>query len=402
MMGGIASLIVATAIMLSSWILSVGNYGNYPDINWSKGVGLSMLTFGMSTIILGTLLLLFGPMGWIGLTLGVAATLIIAATIVAASYILGLGKYDKYPNSEWIGGVGKSFMLLGLSAIGLALLGPLLVVGLSLSLVVAGSIYLIDKILSSGVYKSFPNENWINGVGLTITKFGNIIGNLGFDIIRLMIGLPIMVALSGSILAIDKILSAGQYSKYPNQEWINGINAIVKLFSKGDFRDIKNNIYGLVMGLRAFEDIDDKVTSSIDKLAKSLSNLSQSVSGLDVNKLQALNKLSDAFLVISVIDQEELNKTLSIIDKKAASIKKVIDMSSTAGRMETNNKSTGPSAGGAEVKSNEVVVKDIDKILTHIVSIDTNIGKMSKIDKSDVKRAEEPIPNTSNVNTTKQ
>jgi hypothetical protein len=52
--GGLGIIITSTAMMLTSWILSIGNYdGNYPNLLWSFSVGLSILLFAFPLYILG-------------------------------------------------------------------------------------------------------------------------------------------------------------------------------------------------------------------------------------------------------------------------------------------------------------------------------------------------------------
>ena len=394
---GLAVLIISATIMLSSWILSIGKYDKFPSLDWAKGVGLSMLAFGTIMLVMGYLLL--SPTSWIALAFGIIAVGVLALTIVGISWLLRLGNYKEggYPDTKWIGGVGKTFMMFGLTAMGLALVAPFMVVGLALMLATAGVIFLVDKLFTIGSYKTYPSEKWIQGVGLTMKSFSTVM--LGVNKIGLVLGLLLLPLVAASIFVIDRILSLGKYSKYPNKEWATGIQLIMSLFSKGDFGMIRDNMRNFVKGLRAFEDIDDKVVSAIDNLSRALQNLSNSMNNLDVNKLNALNNLSNAFLVISVIDQEQLEKTLSIIDRKAASIKKIIDMSTTAGRLEANNRAIGTLPGGTTAATpNVLVVRDIDKILTHIVSMDANINKMANTPTPNPAKSEEPLPKGTNVN----
>jgi hypothetical protein len=65
-MGGLALVLVATAIMASSWILSFGKYEKFPSFGWVVSVSLSMVAFGAGMYLLG----LGGPVGLLGLLFG--------------------------------------------------------------------------------------------------------------------------------------------------------------------------------------------------------------------------------------------------------------------------------------------------------------------------------------------
>ena len=137
-MGGLATLIVAGTIMISSHILALGNYDEYPSTDWAAGVGLSMLSFGLSTLAFGLAILATGGIGLVAIAAGGLATLIVAGSIMASSHILAGGDYGSYPPIDWAAGVGLSMLSFGLPilALGTAIL---LSAGLGLLAIYAGA-----------------------------------------------------------------------------------------------------------------------------------------------------------------------------------------------------------------------------------------------------------------------
>ena len=178
--GGIAVLIIATTIMASSHILSMGKYGKYPDWRWSLGVGLSLGAFGVAMALLGGIAM--SGVGALAILAGGAMVLLVAGTIVATSHILGMGKYSKFPSLEWSGSVALS---MGAFAAGMVLLGGLIIAtfgigGLMLAagseavLVVAQTIVDTSFILSKGKYTGGPTKDWAEGISIALGAFSPV------------------------------------------------------------------------------------------------------------------------------------------------------------------------------------------------------------------------------------
>ena len=151
--------------MATSWILGVGNYENYPNLNWSIGVGLSLVAFGTGMMILGFIINSSEGVGAGALLSGSLATLGVATTIMLTSWILSIGNYDTYPDFEWSSGVGLSLIAFGT---GMMILGGLIIatgglaagalmIGVLASIIVAGSIAASSWIISMGNYDTYPD-----------------------------------------------------------------------------------------------------------------------------------------------------------------------------------------------------------------------------------------------------
>jgi hypothetical protein len=187
--GGLIILGIATTIAISSIILNIGRYEKYPSWKWAVGVGLTLVAFGLAAVVLGSIAM--SGVGALAILAGLASILAIAGTIVLVDKIISVGKYDKYPGLKWGLGVGASMVGFGLAALvlGTAIvatggLGALAIgAGLVSILAIAGTVVLVDKIISSGTYSKYPGLKWGLGVGASMTGFGLAALTLGTIIV---------------------------------------------------------------------------------------------------------------------------------------------------------------------------------------------------------------------------
>jgi len=227
-----AIALISTAIMVSSWILSMGNYdGAFPSWEWSLGVGLAILTFSAPMLGIGMLIASSGGLGLAGLILGMIAIPIIAISIVIASYILQAGSYDNPVPLEWAIGTGLLFLTYGAAMVVLGVFLPLIGLGfLSMSLI-ALSIAASSGILSTGNYDIFPDYKWSLSVGLLMIAYGATMAVLGLALPLLFLGSFSMSVVAESIVETSKILSSGNYDVYPSVEWSKGVGGSIIAFA---------------------------------------------------------------------------------------------------------------------------------------------------------------------------
>lgn len=236
-MGAAAIVILSAAIMASSWLLSLGTYDKFPTWQWGLGAGLAIIMFTPALVVLG--LLSMTGVGLAAIAIGALGVLIVAATIVAVSYILGVGSYDKYPAVDWALGVGLAFLIFiptMLASVSIALLAPLIIPGM---LLLAGTILLIDLILSNGSYQKYPSGEWAGGVGLSLLLFTTaaltlgtlIIGTFGLGGIAISAGLLATLMVASTIAKVSKIIGEGSYDKYPSAAWAGGVGRSMLLFA---------------------------------------------------------------------------------------------------------------------------------------------------------------------------
>jgi len=238
--GGLAIIAISAVIMVTSLILAIGNYDEYPSLGWAMGVGLSLVAFGAAMMVLGLIIQSTGGMAAAALAIGAAATIGVAATIMATSLILGLGNYDEYPTVGWAFGVGLSLIAFGgammvlggliLATGGAAVLA--MTIGAVATLLVAGSIVAVSYILGLGDYGNYPDSDWATGVGLSMILFGGamfflggMLGPVGYVVLG--IGAISMMIVAGSIVAVSAILGSGDYTGGPTMNWALGTGALL-------------------------------------------------------------------------------------------------------------------------------------------------------------------------------
>lgn len=230
---GAGSIIVLSAVIsLSSWILSVGNYGNYPDVSWSAGVGLSLIAFGVSTLALGFILTASGGSAAGLMAIGALATLLVAGAIVGVSLILAQGEYRDYPSFEWAAGVGLSIVTFGAAMAVLGILSLAVAVGYISMVIIANTIVEVAKILSKGEYSKFPGIEWVQGAGLSMIGFGTAMTFFtGPMFVLLGFGALSMALIAGTIVGVSKILSSGTYENGNDiYEWTKGVGLTIAGF----------------------------------------------------------------------------------------------------------------------------------------------------------------------------
>ena len=263
--GGIVIVAIATTIMLSSLILGLGDYGNYPDLNWAMGVGLSLVAFGLTAVAVG--ILASTGLGGVAIASGLLSILAISATIVATSYLLGAGDYSNYPSLSWAMGVGLSLFALGVTSAALGLVSPLVFIGLITLVAISATVVATAAILNTGDYSNFPNLNWAMGVGASLLGFGLAAGAIGTAVlltlgIGLLVGLKAIKEIANTVVEVSKKLSEGTYGNYPNVEWSKGVG--MSLFSFAE----TSNEFGILNSFDG-ESIND-IAHSIVKVSNIL------------------------------------------------------------------------------------------------------------------------------------
>ena len=252
--GSVAIVALAAVIMLSSWMVSKGKYTKYPDWKWSLFVGLSIVVFG---VIAWVLTKIGGVSTYIK---GGIAILIVAATVMAASHIVNVGNYKKYPSLGWTIGVGASLLAFGIA---MGVLGLIVSSGIGLAvlaagalgvLAVAGTIVATSHILAQGKYASgkYPSLGWSVSVGLAMTAFGGamvllggmIIASFGIGGMMLAAGAKAVLSVAQTIVDSSHILAKGNWKKGPTVEWATGIAIALGAFSP-IYKMLMNNAPGL-------------------------------------------------------------------------------------------------------------------------------------------------------------
>ena len=256
--GAIGVAIVAATIMVSSLILSVGSYDSYPTLDWSMGVGLSLLAFVPAMLIMGN------PAMILAAVFGAISMAIVAGTIVATSYILGAGDYGVYPTVDWITGVGLSLLafvpaILFLSNPFLLLMLPL---GMLSLMMVAQSIVDVAELLNGGDFSGGPTKEWAEGVGLSLIYFSEALAMATPSVWDWLMGSDLDSQIEGLHNVVDAMVDIAQYlsdnsapfKNGPPKEWAEGVGLAIKYFSEA-MANTDQSVWDWLVG----NTIDDKI-----------------------------------------------------------------------------------------------------------------------------------------------
>ena len=238
--GMVAIPLVALSIILTSAILSSGKYGIFPPIEWSVGVGLSLLAFVPAMLIAGV--------GIVAIALGAPAILLVALTIVKVSEILSKGSYTGGPPLSWALSLGVLLPVFTASLLALGTIGilgaPIIAAGVLLMLGVAKSIVEASKILSTGTYTGGPTKEWAEGVAISIGAFASALStamNAGKSLSQILFGgggvSPeqfvsfIQTVSQGIVSAANLFDKVKTWGGAPSKEWAEGVGTAVAAFS---------------------------------------------------------------------------------------------------------------------------------------------------------------------------
>jgi hypothetical protein len=117
---------------------------------------------------------------------------------------------------------------------------------------------LSSHILALGNYSNFPTEDFSSGVSASLKAFSPVFDYLSnsswfgsFAVTDMVFGIT---GVSSAIALSSHILSSGDYSNYPNVDWVNGVSGAVKSAEEmflnssntlmGYFR-VRNTLYNL-------------------------------------------------------------------------------------------------------------------------------------------------------------
>ena len=255
--GLVAIPVTALAITATSHILALGNYGKYPSVDWSLGVGLSLAAFGTGAAILGSVIAT--GIGAIAIAAGLLTIPLISGAIVLSDSILSEGTYSKYPNINWI--LGVSAALTSFSS-GLTILGilPKIVVrdGIKAILDISDSIVTIGGKFSKSVFTGGPTEEWARGISIALGAFSPIYSMLIKDGIMKIFGSGISIddfskaikTISSGIVDSANLFagSSVSFKKGPTEEWAKGVGLALGSFSPIYSMLVKNGVMSIFGG----------------------------------------------------------------------------------------------------------------------------------------------------------
>lgn len=258
LMGSLLIVVIATAIMISSHILALGNYKKFPPLKWALGVGTALILFSAAIIVLG--LVAITGIGALAILAGAGMALIVALTIVGVSHIITKGKYETKNIAKWALNTVAAFLLftpilLVLGAIALSGIGLIaFFAGREMAFSLANTIVDISNILAKGKYDIKGMSSWAKSVALLYLTFTPILIVLGaVGLMAEVIGFfgpnpwelakSMMVEIASTIVAVSFVLARGKYEKGPTKEWAKGISLALGAFAPVYMMLIKSQIF---------------------------------------------------------------------------------------------------------------------------------------------------------------
>jgi hypothetical protein len=243
--GALSLVIIAGAIMVTSLILSLGSYDNYPSFGWAAGVGLSLVGFGLAATVLG--LVAMSGVGALAIAAGCGMILLVAATVVATAEIVGAGNYGNYPPVSWSASLAISLGAFGLGAlaIGTVIVATLGVGALALSagleaiLMISQTIVDASAILSKGNFTGGPTIQWAGGIALALGAFAPVYGMLMANSILSLFGGGVgpeefgnaINTISDGIISAATKFNGTSFVGGPKKEWSEGVGGAIGAFA---------------------------------------------------------------------------------------------------------------------------------------------------------------------------
>jgi len=345
--GGLSIIALAGVIAASSQLLNLGNYEDFPDMDWITGVGLSLLGFGAAAIGLG--LFVAGPQALV-FAAGLVAILGVAGTIVATSKILREGNYNIPNMTEWAKSTALLFstfapIMVALGAVGLAS-SVVKFFGAespwdkakAMMLSIGDTIVALSFKLQKGSYAGGPDESWAKGTALAIGAFSIVYEAISKN--NSFFGGGVSLSdMNDAITTISKsIVSSADFfasnaskftGSYPSEQWSAGVGAAIGAFApvydllmeksgfwksgKSVINDIKAGISGIAETIVSVAKIfssdgvtwesypDKKWSSSIENVVKDFTMLANYIDEEDVNYKKVLytaNKISSVAKIL--------------------------------------------------------------------------------------------------------
>ena len=254
-LGAVMTLIVAATIMVTSHILGVGNYENYPDIGWVLGTALAIGLFGVAMLALGAIAMT--GVGFLAVALGGAMALMVAGTIVAVSQVLADGDYSYGGQmTSWALATTMLFMIftpmmVALGAMGLvsSIIGffggpdPFELAKLMM-VQIASTIADVSHVLADGNYQEGPTEDWARGVSLAIGAFAPVFSYLqrsgvysalfGGEAMKPEEYSQTMRTIGYAIIDVANVFNEGRVDKWtngPTKKWAEGVGLAIGAFA---------------------------------------------------------------------------------------------------------------------------------------------------------------------------
>lgn len=450
-LGILAVIAISAGIVAVSYILGAGKYTNYPNLKWAAGVGLSLLAFSTSAVVLGIIALT--GVGALAILAGVKMLNVIAHSIVNVSKILNNGIFKGGPTKQWAEGVGVALsafaiamdngMRAGRNIFGGGGVSPKEFVTFIKS--VSAGINEARISLSNGNYSNYPSKQWAEGVGIAIGSFANILNtvvNAGKGLFQKIFGgggikpedfSAFITSVATGIITAAKLFNGVDFKGGPTQEWATSVTnslmpfiqiyqlsqsltqtstfsniiehsakSMVKaseIFAKGNWSiyptiDWANGVskaLGVMLSISQYA--GDNEIDSINNFAKAVKNLSHSFESLNASGISKLGSLTASVSVLSSIDNNQLTRILGTLSNNKEELHNMTEEINKVSMNTSSRNGNINKQAQSVVESNKNNNQSNSNTLTYsekeiVTRMDTVINKFDKVLENMIKNKE--------------
>ena len=257
--------------------------------------------------------------------MGTYAIEMVVDTIVKTSLALASGKYDKFPSLDWAQGITTSLIGFGLPMMILGLALPLIVAGALSVMAIVETLSLVDEILSDGNFTKYPSDDWANGVSKSVQMFSAMVNSIDVDLGNLLSLWAITKAMDNfSEKMFDIQTNYGEIFNNGGvaQNIAKSIQALVTAMPKQSDVD---PIYSLITALNALANVEWDNLLNIAPMSSMIGQLASQIDLINESKVESLAKLGAGLHIISLVDETRLKSTLDAIQSKSNALSQIMD-----------------------------------------------------------------------------
>jgi hypothetical protein len=271
-------------------------------------------------------------LGWQQI-LPVLAAQMIVEMILWVDKTIDKGSYKKWPEQIWLNKTSNAILKFGDLAVAAdkRFSSLRLMFGLKKVRDISDTIRHVSLALDKGKYTKYPSSEWASAVPKAISQFMSIPfkGLIG-SFMDSMFGpseddkksqLGKIVDL---MLYVDKKFQAGNWTKFPTVQWVNGtilalqkFKDIVGLLSFSSLKDKMFSYFGVKSPIISAVSNIEKLANSFSKLSSSMKSFSDTIKEIDNEKLAAIRSLSTNVVMLSLMDPEQFDQMMNKLEERA-------------------------------------------------------------------------------------
>ncbi len=383
---------VATAIKDASLILKDGEYTKGPTKDWAEGISLSLGAFAP---IFKTLF----DRGIIGIfKKGPSAEDFAEAIKTISKGIVAAGEFFSKtpdiwkggPTKDWAEGVGGAIgafapVFDALSeSYGLFGSGPSTddmikaMRSISEGIVSVASYF---KDIPDNIWTGGPDETWSGKISSALQAFAPVFDYLnqntswlsGADTDKLRTA---VVSIAYGMVEAANSLNEGKFTANIPEGYMKSLSDNVKMYvdlvEYLESKDLDSlsflSVLGITSGL-------SKLAEGYEKLSKGVESLGNALGSIDMEKIEALNRISGSIILMSLMDSDQFESMMDALEAKAGIFVKVVE--ELQGEAEKTGKSSSypvGNMGGKGSSATSALEQKMDQLVANTTNLAANIG----------------------------